>query len=503
MLIVDLGSQYTLIIARTLRELGVRSAVLSPGRAEEWLKLHPPKAIILSGGDASVTDANAPQPPSAVCTLGAPLLGICYGMQWLAHTQGGRLHKDQDEKEYGPATVIVDSSEPLFTGLTTSQKVWASHGDSVVRLPRGFTQIATSKDTGGVEAMSDAKRRVWGVQFHPEVAHTQYGKRMLRNFVFGIAGCEKDWLPQDLVAALREETADTIDSAKVIVGFSGGVDSTVATAILAPVLGKRLRAITIDGGQLREGELAEIKATARHIGVALRVVDAKERFQKVLSRITDAEKKRAAFKKVYTEVLREEAKTFAATGIVQGTLATDNIESGVTGGALIKSHHNVGLKLGVKFALTPLASLFKYEVRALAQALDLPPHLALRHPFPGPGLFVRVVGSPATTERLALVRWADAQVQRILAEHGELKNFTQLIVALLATPTVGVKGDARVYGPSILVRAVITSDFMTVEGYQFPAAVRREIVRAVPKHPHIVRVLFDETPKPPATTEFE
>ncbi len=505
-LIIELGSQYTLLIERTLRELGVRSVILDPHRAQSFLKENRVKAIILSGGAASVYDNDAPQPPEEVLSAQdgfewvAAILGICYGMQWLAHRLGGEVKPVAGSREYGEAIIEIPGiPDGFFSGIHKTQKVWMSHGDSVTVLPQGFRALAFSKDDT-IAAMQNGL--TWGVQFHPEVTHTPHGKTMLFNFLRA-AECEQDWAPSSIVASIQEEIGAQLEGERAIFGFSGGVDSTTVSAILSPVLGDRLRAITIDGGHLREGELEEIRAHAQAAGVDLHVIDARSEFNAVMGDTTDSEEKRLRFKQVYTSLFVQAAQDFGATTVLQGTLATDRIESGATGGAVIKSHHNVGLDMGRLKQLHPVGHLFKYEVRALSQEMGLPESVWARQPFPGPGLFIRVVGTPATAEKLELVRWADARVREILMRGGIYHQLSQLVVAYLGTKTVGVKGDARVYGGAIVVRAVQTLDFMTAHGVHFSDEVEDEISATLTKHPEIVRVWFDPTKKPPATTEME
>ncbi len=504
--IIELGSQYTLLIERTLRELGVRSVILDPKRAATWLREHPPRAVILSGGAASVYDEGAPQPPAEVLSLhredGQPiaLLGICYGLQWLAQRLGGEVKAVARQREYGQATIMVfDQLKGLFSDTPQEQEVWMSHGDTVTDPPKGFEVIAQSK-TGAIAAIQHGS--IWGVQFHPEVTHTPYGKTMLENFL-RLAGSEPDWTPSSLIKSIQESTLVELGEGRAIFGFSGGVDSTTVSAILAPVLGDRLLAVTIDGGHLREGELEEIQKHAEAAEVNLKILDARKEFSDVMTGIIDAEEKRRRFKKVYTSLLVKAARDFQATAILQGTLAPDRIESGATGGAVIKSHHNVGLDFGNLLELHPIDHLFKYEVRALAREIGLPESVWQRQPFPGPGLFLRVVGVPATPDKLEIVRWADAQVREILVRHGLYDQLSQLVVAYLGVNTVGVKGDARVYGGAIVVRAVETIDFMTARGVHFSDEIEAEISNMLTKHQAIVRVWFDPTKKPPATTEME
>ncbi len=496
-LIIDLGSQYTLVIGRTLRELGIRLVILPPLKAEVWLKENMPKGIILSGGSASVYQQGAPSPPTEILKRGIPILGICYGMQWLAQKLGGSVVASRGKKEYGQSLVVFDMKEELFSCLNRQSVVWASHGDSVEVVPSGFKE--TAKSTNGViAAMSDSGRKIWGVQFHPEVTQTNEGKTMLRNFLETICECEKDWVPEDIISHIRQEVITALQGRKAIIGFSGGVDSSTLTAILFPALKEKLLAVCLDTGGLRMGELKQIKETARTIGVKLQIVKVARRFQKALCNATHSEVKRRRFAKLYAEILRTVAKEFGAV-IIQGSLAADFIESGKAGQAIkIKSHHNVGLA-----GLHPLNSFFKYEIRDLANEVGLPKQVRGRQPFPGPGLFIRIIGAPVTFAKLSLVRWADAEATDIFKKHELYDEISQLVVALDCTRTVGIKGDGRVYGFAVIVRAVKTSDFMTAVGYQLPAEVRREISTILTQHPKVVRVYFDETNKPPATTELE
>jgi len=501
-LIIDLGSQYTQVIGRTLRELGVRSAILSPQKASTWLTHNTPKGIILSGGSASVHDKNAPVPPKNILKRTAPLLGICYGMQWLAKELGGTVTPHQDTKEYGQSLTTFSPTDPLLHSMHRTSTVWASHGDTVSKLPEGFVKIAQSKDTQALAGMAHKKRNIWGVQFHPEVTHSQEGKKLLENFL-SLCKTNNDWKPKDIIESIRQNIRVSASEKKCIIGFSGGVDSTVLTAILAPVLKKNLLAVCIDTGALRHKEIDEIRLHAKSAGVPLKIVRASRDFQKALGSTTHAEVKRARFKKLYGKILEREAKQFGAHLIAQGTLATDLIESGKFGASdLIKTHHNVGHNWKLE-ELCPLQELFKYEVRALSSQLKLPKSVTLRQPFPGPGLFIRVIGVPAKPDKLKIVRWADAQVTDILKKRKIYHKMSQLVVGLNGTRTVGVKGDKRVYGYSIIVRGIKTIDFMTAQGYQIPDRVRREISQIITKHPKIVAVDFRETDKPPCTTELE
>lgn len=502
-IIIDLGSQYTLVIRRAIGELGFRAVVFSPKKAEIWLKKNKPKAIILSGGSSSVYEKNTPIVPKEALNAGVPILGICYGMQFLAYSLGGEVTPHQGNKEYGKATVSFDLKDQLFSGLKKENVVWASHGDSVTKLPKGFQQIASAKNSSAIEAMSCPRKKIWGLQFHPEVTHTAEGKKIVANFLEKIANCQKDWEPQDAILEIQEEVRSVSGGKKFIIGFSGGVDSTTLSAILSPVLGKNLLAVAINTGALRKNEIEEIRANAVSAKVKLKIVNASGRFQKGIGNTTDAETKRKRFKKVYGRILEEEAKKFKADFIVQGSLATDIIESGKAGeAALIKSHHNVGLNLNVK-ELHPFRNIFKYEVRDLACAIGLPSSVCQRQPFPGPGLFIRVRGGAPKKDKLVITRWADFEITKILRRHKVYEDISQLVVALNCTRAVGIKGDARVYGYVAEVRGVKTSDFMTAEGFHFSEEVEDEICDTVTKHSKIVHVAFYPTNKPPATTEFE
>jgi len=502
-LVVDYGSQYTLVIGRTLRELRVRSIILPPNKVDGWLKNNSPKAVILSGSNWSVHNEGAPGLPKTLDVVGKKylILGICYGMQLLSHKNGGKVERPLDHREYGPATVTLDTTHPLFSGVPKNTQVWASHGDTVTKLPKGFNSIATS---GGIAAMSDKNNRVLGIQFHPEVVDTKEGKKILQNFL-DMADCKKDWNPSNLIHAIQKEVLDTVGgNEKVILGVSGGVDSTTLAAVLAPVLGKRLICVAIDTGGLRKDEIIELKNNTKSTGVKnLAVISAGDEFIKNIGKTIDGEEKRAKFRTVYKRIFEEQIKKAGAKFIIQGTLATDIIESGKIGeSAMIKTHHNVGLNWKVE-DLHPFRNLFKYEVRELARTLKLPRTVWERNPFPGPGLFLRIVGTPVSKEKLDLVREADKTVNDILKKHNITKDISQLIVALLGVNSVGVKGDERVYGHSLAIRAVQTVDFMTAKGFYFPEAVMEEITNTLTKHKGIVRVFFDMTPKPPATTEFE
>jgi len=504
-LIIDYGSQYTLVIGRTLRELGVRNIILPPQKAKIWLENTTPKGVILSGSNWSVYSEEAPTLPTSLDITGKKyfILGICYGMQLLAYKLGGKIEQPHAYREYGPAEIELDKTHPLFADVPEKTEVWASHGDTVTKLPKDFSLIATSGD--GIAAMSNKNNNVFGIQFHPEVIETKEGKKILQNFLT-LAKCKKDWNPLNLIHQIQKEVLDNVskNKKKVILGVSGGVDSTTLAAMLMPVLEERLVCVAIDTGGLRADELVELKENTKNAGIKnLEIISAKNDFIKNIAKTIDGEGKRAKFRGVYQKIFEKQIKKYKAGFMVQGTLATDIIESGKVGkSAMIKTHHNVGLSWEVD-DLHPFRNLFKYEVRELARILNLPQAIYERHPFPGPGLYLRVVGTPVSKEKIELVREADKTVNDILKKYDIAKDVSQVIVALLGVNSVGVKGDERVYGHSLAVRAVQTSDFMTAKGYYFSQAVVDEVTNALTKHKGIVRVFFDMTPKPPATTEFE
>ncbi|MFA6257332.1 MAG: glutamine-hydrolyzing GMP synthase [Candidatus Paceibacterota bacterium] len=503
-LIVDLGSQYTEIIRRSLRYLGFRSIIVPPSEALKWAEAHKPKATILSGGTINISDENAPEIPNEIITLGSPVLGICLGMQWLAYIHDkNSIQAVQEGKSYGPVEVTLGKSA-LFEKLSGKINAWSSHGDSVKNIPAGFNLTATSKDGHVLEAMENVEKKLYAVQFHPEVEQTEDENIILNNFVKNICGCTEDYDKGSVVEEIRESTKKILGSGKAIIGVSGGVDSTTLAAILAPALGDKLKAFMIDTGGMRKDEILHVQAIAKKAGINLEVIDAyKDKFIEEIGKTIDAEEKRAAFRKVYGEVFQEVAKDFGATHMLQGTLATDLIESGSAGkSALIKTHHNVDLDLGL-VEITPLADFFKFEIRQLAHEFGLDELLANRQPFPGPGLYLRIVGTPVTAELLDIVREADYEVAEILKKHNVYDKISQTIVALLGVNTVGVKGDGRVYGHSLVIRTVETVDFMTIKGFYLSKEICEEIISALIKHPKIVRVFFDWTTKPPATTEFE
>lgn len=500
--IFDMGGQYARLIAKELRKLGVRSAMVSPDTSDEYIKSHTLKGIIISGGWKSVYDSDAPKIPDAILTLGIPLLGICFGMQWLAHKLGGRVEPVADSREFGPGRQFIranriGSCDPLFNDLPRQMSVLTSHGDSVTKLPIGAFVTGSTPDCP-ISGFSLPGRNIHAVQFHPECQETEQGSRILANFL-EICGAEKDWNPGSVVAETQAEVFAALPKgAKLVHLFSGGVDSTVLAAILEPVLRDRLICVTIDTGGLREGEIIEIRRNAVAAKCSLHQYEAKQEFMVALTGLVGGEQKRLAFQDVYRRkinFLKAEFKTPYAT---QGTLATDLIRSGKMGGAApIHMHHNAGVE-----SINPFRDLFKDEVREIARFLGLPEFVSERMPFPGPGLYIRVVNIPISEEMIAMGRWADVQATKIMYAGGIAQDISQLIVGI-GLPRVGIKGDGRVNGYCVLVRAMQSIDFMTGKGYEIPSLIRRSLIHTLTQHPYVTDVLFSETNSPCATFEFE
>lgn len=501
LIVVDLSSQYTLVIARVLTSLGYRTRVIKPEEIVLYLKQHKPKGIILSGSGASVYNTDAPQLPNVLWESDVPILGICYGMQYMAYRDDkDNVAPGTNAKEYGPVSIEL-TDNLLFQNVPKPLSAWASHGDAVIKVPQGYCQIASSENT--IQGIMHETFSWFGVQFHPEVIETKDNDKILENFAKLICGCEVDWYPQNVTEEVRNFIVDAIGpNGKGLFAVSGGVDSTTLAAMCALNLKDRMHACFIDTGAMREGEVEEVVATCQSLGINLVVEYASELFFAAMHGVSDAEMKRDVFKKVYQQVLRDVIQKYNITTIVQGTLATDKIESGAAGKSKkIKGHHNVGLKFGIP-EIEPFGNLFKHEVRNIARFNNL--SISERQPFPGPGLFLRVVGFDIITpEIIAVARKADFLVMNVLKEEGVYNSISQLIVGVFNVKTVGVQGDERSYHHPVVIRAVTTSDFMTVSGVEFSSVVKRKIFQVITGAGLTNRVLWDENPKPPATTEFE
>ena len=508
-LILDFGSQYTQLIARRVRELHVYCEIHPSDLSLESIREFAPSGIILSGGPSSVLDSDSPDLDPGILELGQPILGICYGLQLLVQRLGGRV-ESADDREYGRAHLKVEREDELLEGAIgdSDHVVWMSHGDRVLELPAGFEVIASSGHSP-FAAVRSCDAPIWGLQFHPEVAHTEGGLRILQNFVLGISGCEPDWTMdafiEDTVAAIRTQVGE----GSVICGLSGGVDSSVAAALVHRAVGDQLTCIFVDHGLMRENERAEVEDLfGEALGIKLISVDAEERFLSALAGVSDPEKKRRIIGGLFIDVFEEEAARLGgAEFLVQGTLYPDVIESVSVKGAsvTIKTHHNVGgLPEDMQLELVePLRELFKDEVREVGRALGLPDRAVGRHPFPGPGLAIRIMGE-VSPERLAPLRRADAIMNEEIRRAGLYDSIWQALVVFLPVNSVGVMGDARTYENAVAIRCVTSADAMTADFAHVPWEVLGLISnRIINEVKGINRVVYDISSKPPATIEWE
>ncbi len=513
--ILDFGSQYTQLIARRIRELDVYSVVLPcTTPLDEVLALRP-KGIILSGGPSSVYDTLAPQADPAVLETGVPLLGICYGLQFMTHHLGGHV-VPAHAREYGHAEVEITAESALFHGLPATLNVWMSHGDHAETLPQGFEVVA--RTSNAVAAIANPARQMWAVQFHPEVAHSRQGTELLRNFVVDLCGAAQDWTPEHFIeTAVERIRAQVGPTGHAICGLSGGVDSSVAAVLVQRAIGDRLTCIFVNNGVLRLGEFDTVQQTMREeLGLQVVAVDASERFLSKLGGVTDPEQKRKIIGGEFIAVFDEEAKKIFETErsageeiawLVQGTLYPDVIESASVHGPshVIKSHHNVGgLPADMKLKLIePLRDLFKDEVRRVGRDLHMPTAILERQPFPGPGLAVRILGE-VTPERVAILQAADAICSEEIRKAGLTTKLWQSFAVLLPVKTVGVMGDQRTYAYTCAIRAVESEDGMTADWAALPYDVLRALSgRIVSEVRGINRVVYDITSKPPGTIEWE
>jgi GMP synthase (glutamine-hydrolysing) len=511
--VLDFGGQYTQLIARRIREQQVFSAILPCTAKLEEIRALEPVGIVLSGGPSSVYDKDAPLCDPNVLKLGVPVLGICYGMQWLTHSLGGKV-APAARREYGPAQLDIGACESkLFSGIPDHLKIWNSHGDHVIEVPAGFA--ITGRTDNAIAAVENIETKIYGVEFHPEVNHTDRGTEILRNFIFAICGAKKNWNRAGFIAATVDAIRKQAEGTRAICALSGGVDSAVAAALVHRAMGDRLINVFVDTGLLRGNEYRETLELLRdRMGFTVIGVDASERFLGKLAGVTDPEQKRKIIGNEFISVFAEEQRKLLANTadlpvkfLVQGTLYPDVIESVSVKGpsAVIKSHHNVGgLPADMPFGLIePLRDLFKDEVRQIGRELGMPEEMLVKHPFPGPGLAVRLLGA-ITREKLETLRAADAVVVEEIRRAGLYEKVWQAFAVLLPVQSVGVMGDGRTYGYTIAVRVVDSLDAMTADWTRLPREVLERIsVRVVNEVPGVNRVVYDISSKPPSTIEWE
>ena len=523
LLILDYGSQVTQLIARTVRELGVYCEIVPGNCSIDKIKSIDPKAIILSGGPSSVRFEDAPRAPKEVWQMGIPIFAICYGMQHVADELGGKVEgwaragdgaigADSDEtsvREFGPAELELIDNSDIYSCFNPGEKitVWMSHGDKVTELPPGFVTSAKSKGSP-IASFANPERKIYGVQYHPEVHHTPRGKEIFQSYLFDIAGLKKDWDMKGFISETVERIKKEVPTGNVVCGLSGGVDSAVAAVIVSKAIGDRLHCIFVDNGLLREGEAVQVMKDMKALGLNIKLADSAKLFLGELAGVTDPEKKRKIIGRVFIDVFEDESKHIPdVSHLVQGTLYPDVIESvSVIGNSVtIKSHHNVGgLKEDMQFSLIePLRELFKDEVRAIGRELGMPNHVIDRQPFPGPGLAIRCLGE-VNEERLKKLRTADKIVTEEVIAAGLNKTVWQAFAVLLPVQSVGVMGDGRTYEECIALRVVTSRDGMTADWYLLPEDLLRKISsRIVNETSGVNRVVLDITTKPPSTIEWE
>ena len=507
-LIIDFGSQYNQLIARRVREHHVYCQIEPPNIPIDKIQALRPEGIILSGGPASIYEKGSPKADPAIFDVGVPVLGICYGMQFMVHTLGGEVIR-ADKREYGFAELTIKDPKGIFADAGDTTRCWMSHGDSIGRLPKGFRATASTANTK-IAAAENAKRHLYGLQFHPEVVHTPEGKKMLGNFLFDICRCKKTWTMKSFIRTAVDEIRHEAGNSHVILGLSGGVDSSVAAALIHQAIGDRLTCVFVDNGVLRENEAGKVLDLFKsHLLMNVRFANAGSRFVKALKGVKDPERKRKIIGRLFIRVFEEEARKIkGASFLAQGTLYPDLIESrSAFGGptAVIKSHHNVGgLPKRMKLKLIePLKHLFKDEVRLLGKELGLPDELVWRQPFPGPGLAVRIVGE-VTEKRLSILRRADAILLEEIRNTGYYGKLWQSFAVLLPIKSVGIMGDQRTYENIIAIRAVTSEDAMTADWAKLPAAVLGSISnRIINEVRGVNRVVYDISSKPPSTIEWE
>jgi len=508
-LVLDFGGQYCHLIGRRVREQGVYSEIvpndITPEEIKALTRKLNVKGLILSGGPDSVYDKNAPKCNPAISELSLPILGLCYGHQLIAQIAGGMV-KPASDKEYGTATVIVDRSIGVLKGLGPKEKVWMSHGDTVFALPKEYRVLAHSENSS-IAAFGYEEKRVYGLQWHPEVVHTKHGAKMLRNFLFEVCKCEPNWQMTDFIKTSIKGIKRSVRQDKAIVALSGGIDSSTVTALTAKALGKNLTAVFVDHGFMRAGEPEFVERTFGKMSINFVSVKARNQFLRNLKGVSDPEEKRRIIGREFIRVFETQARRVGAAYLVQGTIYPDRIESGFRKFSdKIKTHHNVaGLptKMEFKGVVEPIRDLYKDEVRKVAEQLKLPRNIVWRQPFPGPGLAVRVTGE-ITAEKVEVLRKADKIVTDEIEKACLQDTLWQYFAVLTETKSTGVKGDARAYGYTVAVRAVESREAMTASCARLPYDVLERIsTRITNEIPQVVRVVYDVTHKPPATIEWE
>jgi len=508
-LVLDFGGQYCHLIGRRIREHGVYSEIvphdISPEEVATLNEKFNVKGMIFSGGPSSVYEPNAPKLHPRILEVDLPILGLCYGHQLLAQLTGSKV-EPATCKEYGIAQVSIDKPVGVLEGLSESEKVWMSHGDTVFSPPPGFEALAHT-DNCPVAAFRHKIKPIYGLQWHPEVIHTEKGMRMLQNFIFQVCKCQANWQMEDLIGKMIKELQTETHGARAIIGLSGGIDSSVATALAAKALGEKLTAVYVDHGFMREGETEQIREAFQKFPIRFIVANAQERFMAKLRGTTEPETKRKIMGEEFIRVFEEIANEAGAIYLIQGTIYPDRIESGFRKNSdKIKSHHNVaGLPKKIKFKkiLEPLRDLYKDEVRKVARMLDLPKEIVNRQPFPGPGLAVRIIG-PLTDEKVVIAKKADKIVREEVEKNVLAENLWQYFAVVTDTKATGVKGDARAYGYVVAVRAMESREAMTASFAKIPYHILEKIsTRITNEIPQVTRVVYDITHKPPATIEWE